>query len=440
MKTFAHNEVAPSWWANAADGFLFPFVSPNFILRKVAGSDTTVEVPAAAGEDRVSVAIDGLWRWNVATVNRAVTGGTGAGTLTVWACTGPQAIDNIPVAYSDHTVYSWVLRITAGAAPAVEAGVVEFWRAVGTLTWDGAKITAVKPAFNTDAPADGSVSRAKLDPAVQGMLGAGIQAGVEGDGGLVTRLNAATARVAAGTAWVPDASGLLIRLSWPQTDLALPAAAAGQARVDQIIVDTAGTGLPVRLAGAAGAAAGIGLGATRAASSAALPATAIRLADLSIDATGLPVTATNNRDRRRRAYGAAVSATESVAAMGNGGRAASRRVELSGAPCLLHIRAHGELGGGAVAGATADLHLRDLDNGDLSLIFGNGETYADGGRPNPNAVGVVTPLAPVANGTGRATGTAYLQAHISIAYQFWGDFFWTLVELPGRYNGHNGLA
>jgi microcystin-dependent protein len=145
VKTFARSEILPSWWANALDGFLQPLVS-NFVLRRVAGSPTSVEVPAAAGEGRAALAIDNLWRFRDTTVQRAHPGGA-AGTYIVWATTGPNVIVNTPAPNTDTTNYSFDLAITAsGATPAVVAGVTEFWRQVGTVEWDGTSIVSVAPS------------------------------------------------------------------------------------------------------------------------------------------------------------------------------------------------------------------------------------------------------------------------------------------------------
>lgn len=95
------------------------------------------------------------------------------------------------------------------------------------------------------------------DALVEGVVGVG--------DGLVTRLNANTARVAAGAAWV-DADGVVIagrnaaagyarsglyRVSWPQTDITIPNTASNK-RVDRIIVPVGlhGTSVtPTRVAG-----------------------------------------------------------------------------------------------------------------------------------------------------------------------------------------------
>ncbi len=135
-----------------------------------------------------------------------------------------------------------------------------------------------------------------------------VQAGVLGTGqGKVTRNSSSEMAVAAGSGWVPNASGVLTRATWTaSTVTAIPVATA--TRLDQVVVDSAG--VVSRLAGTDSA----GVTLDNRTGAAAL-GNNVRLADLLVTTTGIAVT-TGLRDRRPKALGAFFRMTRTANAQG----------------------------------------------------------------------------------------------------------------------------
>lgn len=210
------------------------------------------------------------------------------------------------------------------------------------LTSDPA--TAYRTSINdlSDTRADGAVQQGTLK------------------GGAPSRQSASVVRIAAGSALVPTAAGVLVRASWAQTDLNVTAAAAGQQRLDQAVVSSAG--VVSLLAGAAGAP-------TRdldtRTGAAAVPAGSLGLADIAVTDTG--VSTTGVRDRRPRAHGLnhsyvrpGASTISAPSGVGSGSATAlpgfSFRVESLGA--LLHVGLDTR-----VIGTSGKLGINLVDNG-----------------------------------------------------------------------------
>lgn len=137
---FIRDEIFPSWFVN----LLSKFLSLGAFGFQVTKQDAThVQVVAGADSDAAIVAIAGAWRYNEATITRAHPGG-GAGTYDIYVTGTATTIVNVPAPYTDTTVYSFALAITAaGVTPTIVAGVVDIYRKVGSLQWDGAQITRI---------------------------------------------------------------------------------------------------------------------------------------------------------------------------------------------------------------------------------------------------------------------------------------------------------
>lgn len=141
MHPFARLDVLPSWFLTSlqrrlSNGF------ENFNLLAKTGATNVVQV--AAGPDEAAVAVDvaGKWRWNEATVERAVAGT--AGTYAVFVTAKANSIVNVPAAGTDTTDYAFGLAVLPdGSTPTIVAGTVDIFRRVGRLAWDGTKITSV---------------------------------------------------------------------------------------------------------------------------------------------------------------------------------------------------------------------------------------------------------------------------------------------------------
>lgn len=102
-------------------------------IRAVAGADDAASV----------LNIKGLWRINEANVVGTHPGGAAAD-YAIFATAKAQNVVNAPNPNTDNTDYSWALAITGIAAtPPIVAGVVDVYRRIGRLHWDGAAITQV---------------------------------------------------------------------------------------------------------------------------------------------------------------------------------------------------------------------------------------------------------------------------------------------------------
>lgn len=111
----------------------------NFRLTQL--NNTTLRVPAGSGHDQVSLSIQGKYRFITANVDRVHPGGA-AGNYDVFATASDNDFSTLPG--SDSTVYAFALAIVpAGNNPTG----VALYRKVGSIEWDGAKITRVKPAI-----------------------------------------------------------------------------------------------------------------------------------------------------------------------------------------------------------------------------------------------------------------------------------------------------
>lgn len=127
----------------------------NFRLSKASG--TSIQVVAGATDAAAVLNVQGLWRLNEATVTRAHPGG-GAGTYLVFATAAAQNITNSPAPFTDHSVYTWDLQILPSGTPTIVAGVVDVFRLIGHVAWNGSAITGLSQLAN-------SVTGALLDDA-----------------------------------------------------------------------------------------------------------------------------------------------------------------------------------------------------------------------------------------------------------------------------------
>lgn len=139
-KTFARDEIFPSWWPNAVAAFIGASVL-EFRITKL--NATTIQVVAGANDDLVAIAVHGLWRYIEASITRAHPGG-GAGTYDIFVTAANNVIVNSPNPNTDNTNYAFALDIkTSGATPTIVGGTVDVYRKVGSLQWDGAAITSI---------------------------------------------------------------------------------------------------------------------------------------------------------------------------------------------------------------------------------------------------------------------------------------------------------
>lgn len=101
---------------------------------------TTIQVVPDAVLGISAVNIKGRWRFNTATVERVVTGAKG--TYGIWAVAEDNSINNTPNPFTDHTVYTFELRVSA-TEPAVGAGTAIATK-VGEVDWSGTEIETIR--------------------------------------------------------------------------------------------------------------------------------------------------------------------------------------------------------------------------------------------------------------------------------------------------------
>lgn len=170
---FNVDEVFPSWWPNAVGNFL-SVMAQGFVL---TSTDTTISVPAGANDQAATIAVEGLWRFNEATITRSHPGGA-AGTYKVFVTSAANNVSGT----SDSTNYAFGLAITT-TTPTIVGGTVDVFRQVGTCTWDGARITSLTQTVGATpqqvsypivtslpgSPIDGQVVRLLVDD-TQGII------------------------------------------------------------------------------------------------------------------------------------------------------------------------------------------------------------------------------------------------------------------------------
>lgn len=159
MDTFVRDDVLPSWWANAIQRFISTLAVRFRVTR---ASDTSVAVVASANDGAVTIAIEGKWRWIEATVSRAHPGGA-AGAYPLFVTAADNDIVNLPDPGTDNTPYAFALAITApGNTPPIVAGVVDIFREVGTVLWDGAQIVGIRQSVGDQLDGRAQASDLKL--------------------------------------------------------------------------------------------------------------------------------------------------------------------------------------------------------------------------------------------------------------------------------------
>lgn len=222
MSAFARKDVFPSWFVNSIQRFLSLTASGFFLSLK---DSTHIRVLAGPEEEAAIIAISGLWRYSEASVNRAHPGGA-AGTWDIYVVTKANAIVSSPAPGTDDTDYSFELRIVElGKTPAIEAGVVDAYRHVGSLLWSGTEITELEqfvPGVHRHAgqhaqgasdplspidigavPASSSVARDLLQAGIVSSAAWGIVLTQVGESGALRT----TGPSVAGVAWLPDTTG-----------------------------------------------------------------------------------------------------------------------------------------------------------------------------------------------------------------------------------------
>lgn len=146
---FPRDQILPSWFVNSVQDRIEGLT--NLRLHRV--STTVIEVPGGPDDDSVVVNVDGNWRFVEAATQAAHPGGA-AGVYLVFVTAAAQDIDTSPEPNTDNTDYSFGLTIVpTGDTPDLLAGVVDVYRRVGSLTWDGTSIATLVQEVGSVAPA-----------------------------------------------------------------------------------------------------------------------------------------------------------------------------------------------------------------------------------------------------------------------------------------------
>lgn len=236
--SFAREETFVSWWANSIQDYLAT-LSANFKLRVQPGAPTVLQCVAGTGNDQVAVGIEGHWRYNTATVERAHPGGA-AGTYLVFVTAQATQVDNVPAPFTDHTDRSFALAIVAAGTPAIVPGSVDIIRQVGTLQWDGSAIVAVDALIGPGAGtgrhaashavgASDAVSPASIGAATEAGLAAEASARAASVAAEATARGAAVAAEAAARTAFDDAASPLLPTAAEKAALAGTSGAPGGA-------------------------------------------------------------------------------------------------------------------------------------------------------------------------------------------------------------------
>lgn len=144
-REFPRDEIYPSYFVNRIQDFISGLVGG---IRLTRLNDTTLRVPASAGDGIVALGVQGRWRFVTVNVDRAVSGV--AETKDVFLVAAENNVTSVPDPNTDATNYAFDLRIvSSGTTPVLSAGVVDIFRKIGEADWDGAVITGVRQTLWT---------------------------------------------------------------------------------------------------------------------------------------------------------------------------------------------------------------------------------------------------------------------------------------------------
>jgi microcystin-dependent protein len=169
METFLRDDVFPSWFANALTKALSVATSQFQVVQQ---DPTHIQLNAGADSAAAVIAIGGLWRWVEANITLAHPGGA-AGSYPVYVTARNNNITASPAPFTDATDYSFQLSILApGVTPTINPGVLDVFRHVADVVWDGTKITRVDQLTPATAQHAGRHAVGGPDPLTPAMIGA----------------------------------------------------------------------------------------------------------------------------------------------------------------------------------------------------------------------------------------------------------------------------
>lgn len=135
----------PATWLSAIQQFIGQMTA-NFQLS--LASHNSIQVVADAASNQVSIGINGLFRYNSATITAAVTGS--AGVYSIFATCGPNSFTPGVggAGETDATNYAFALSVLpTGTSPTVNGTTLTAYRQVGELDFDGTNITHVRQLY-----------------------------------------------------------------------------------------------------------------------------------------------------------------------------------------------------------------------------------------------------------------------------------------------------
>jgi microcystin-dependent protein len=160
-RTFSPGDEFPSDWANALAEFLGSSFH-NFQVIIKPSDPTVLQVPAGPDNAQVAIAINGRWRFNTATVERASLGGT-ARAMDVHVTAADNSFAPSGEGETDNTNYTFALAITeSGVLPTGAA----LSRKVYSAFWSGTRFLVVKGLLPV-VPDDASVTGGPAGPGVK---------------------------------------------------------------------------------------------------------------------------------------------------------------------------------------------------------------------------------------------------------------------------------
>jgi microcystin-dependent protein len=228
-RDFSPGNPFPADFVDALNEMLSTYASPN--LRVVQSAATQLQIVAGTGNAQVGLAVNGMWRWNTATITAAHPGGT-AGLYDLYALasansfttgSGGEEVDSTPPGFT--------MRIMATTASPTGTGGETHSRKIASVLWTGSAIKEVYPLLaspsdgvpigtlldfaGSAAPtnyliADGSEKAIATYPQLAGQLGTTYGALTNGSGGAGTthfRLPNHQGRVSVGVGTATGAPG-----------------------------------------------------------------------------------------------------------------------------------------------------------------------------------------------------------------------------------------
>lgn len=168
-RNFAPGDPLPSTWTDGIEELVSALIGSN--TRLEIPTSTTLRIPAGAGDDQVTIAIDGSPRWITANITATHPGGS-AGTYKVWAIATADSFGTDGNGNeTDTTTRSFGLKITTSASTPSGSGSEAIYRQIGTCEWDGAAITSVTQTVGTGPHASTHASGGS-DPITPSAIGA----------------------------------------------------------------------------------------------------------------------------------------------------------------------------------------------------------------------------------------------------------------------------